>query len=349
MLFDYIMQLRLLPSLFLLAFIAPLGLIAQDVAFSQFYANPIYLNPAFAGSSIGPRVTMNYRNQWPSLAGDFVTYSASYDQFVPSLYGGVGIQVMSDRMGAGSFKSTHLALVYSNHLKLSRSLALKTGFQYQYAQRSLNWQSLIFPDQIDARTGVISGVTSEILPNQGLSNANMHDFSAGMMIHSEKVFFGGSVHHLTEPNQSLIPEAEVKWPRRYTAHAGMNIELPRTSYRAPATVISPNLIYMSQGPSNQLNVGAYVHKGPIVGGLWFRAVQQYQTRTSTATGLESMIFLLGLQQGVFRFGYSYDMTTSALKAAALGSHEISLGIQLEPYDRGRGPRRVLQPIPCPKF
>jgi hypothetical protein len=62
-----------------------------------------------------------------------------------------------------------------------------------------------------------------------------------------------------------------------------------------------------------------------------------------------MIFLLGLQQGVFRFGYSYDMTTSALKAAALGSHEISLGIQLEPYDRGRGPRRVLQPIPCPKF
>ena len=169
------------------------------------------------------------------------------------------------------------------------------------------------------------------------------------MIHSEKLFFGGAVHHVTEPNQSLIPDVQVGWERRITIHTGMNIELPKKSFRAPATTISPNVIYMTQGPSNQLNIGAYINKGPIVGGLWFRAVQQYQTKTTTATGLESMIFLMGLQQGIFRFGYSYDMTTSALRAAALGSHEISVGIQLEPYNRGRGPKRNLQAIPCPKF
>ncbi|WP_417266065.1 type IX secretion system membrane protein PorP/SprF, partial [Brumimicrobium sp.] len=48
---------------------------AQDPQFSQFYANPIYLNPAFAGSHGCPRFAVNYRNQWPALSGTFVTYS----------------------------------------------------------------------------------------------------------------------------------------------------------------------------------------------------------------------------------------------------------------------------------
>ncbi|MGM0478992.1 MAG: type IX secretion system membrane protein PorP/SprF, partial [Bacteroidota bacterium] len=34
---------------------------AQDPQFSQFYANPIYLNPAFAGSHGCPRFAANYR------------------------------------------------------------------------------------------------------------------------------------------------------------------------------------------------------------------------------------------------------------------------------------------------
>ncbi|MFT4523977.1 MAG: hypothetical protein ACI85F_000118, partial [Bacteroidia bacterium] len=51
--------------------------LAQDPQFTQFYANPLYLNPAFAGSKRCPRVVMNYRNQWPAISGTFVTYSAS--------------------------------------------------------------------------------------------------------------------------------------------------------------------------------------------------------------------------------------------------------------------------------
>ena len=42
---------------------------AQDPEFTQFYANPLYLNPAFAGSSHCPRMNLNYRNQWPALQG----------------------------------------------------------------------------------------------------------------------------------------------------------------------------------------------------------------------------------------------------------------------------------------
>ncbi|MEY4602756.1 MAG: hypothetical protein RIT43_48, partial [Bacteroidota bacterium] len=40
---------------------------AQDPTFTQFYANPLYLNPAFAGSHGCPRFALNYRNEWPQL------------------------------------------------------------------------------------------------------------------------------------------------------------------------------------------------------------------------------------------------------------------------------------------
>jgi len=63
------------------------GLFAQDPIFSQFYANPLYLNPAMAGSSVCPRLIFNYRNQWPAISGTYITYNASYDQYVDNISG----------------------------------------------------------------------------------------------------------------------------------------------------------------------------------------------------------------------------------------------------------------------
>ena len=48
---------------------------AQDPAFSQFYANPLYLNPAFAGTNVCPRVNLNYRDQWPGIGRTYVSVS----------------------------------------------------------------------------------------------------------------------------------------------------------------------------------------------------------------------------------------------------------------------------------
>src|SRR5262245_8045525 len=69
---------------------------AQDPHFTQFYANPLYLNPAFAGSAHCPRINLNYRNQWPALQGQFITASVSYDQQIPSISSGIGLLALSD-------------------------------------------------------------------------------------------------------------------------------------------------------------------------------------------------------------------------------------------------------------
>ena len=71
----------------------------QDPEFTQFYANPIYLNPALAGAANCPRFAMNHRNQWPSLSGAYVTNSFSYDQYINSINGGIAVMVTNDMAG----------------------------------------------------------------------------------------------------------------------------------------------------------------------------------------------------------------------------------------------------------
>ena len=79
---------------------------AQDPTFTQFFSNPIYLNPALAGSSGCPRFAMNYRNEWPQLTGNYVTYSAAYDTYAKSISGGIGILAMHDQQGQGTISTS---------------------------------------------------------------------------------------------------------------------------------------------------------------------------------------------------------------------------------------------------
>jgi len=70
---------------------------SQDPHFTQFYSNPLALNPAFAGSARCSRVAFNYRLQWPELSGGgYKTFSMSYDQFLNTVKGGIGFNYMYD-------------------------------------------------------------------------------------------------------------------------------------------------------------------------------------------------------------------------------------------------------------
>src|SRR6188768_1521033 len=112
-----------------------LDLKAQDPEFTQFYANPLYLNPAFAGSARCPRVALNYRNQWPSLQGTFVTYSASYDQQVDALSGGLGFLAVSDKAGEGTITTNNISAIYAFHLPINREWSVRFGVQGTYVQK----------------------------------------------------------------------------------------------------------------------------------------------------------------------------------------------------------------------
>lgn len=301
---------------------------AQDPGFTQFYANPIYLNPALAGSARCPRVVMNYRNQWPALTGTFVTYSASYDQHFDALSGGLGIIATADRAGEGTVNTTNAAVVYSYELPVSNNFAIRAGFQGGYFQKSIDWGKLTFGDMIDPRFGFIYD-TREV---PGQNTVNGLDFSAGVLGFSRNFYFGFAAHHLTEPNESFFKErSEVSdLPRKYTGHIGAVI--PFNKKYPDEGSISPNFLYQTQGTFQQWNIGLYLTKGPLVGGMWYRHN-------------DALAFLLGMQADQVRVGYSYDLTISKLTNATGGSHEISLALQFE--CRQRPPR--FRPLNCPKF
>jgi type IX secretion system PorP/SprF family membrane protein len=91
---------------------------AQDVQFSQFYAAPMYLNPAFTGSSEMTRVGFNFRNQWPSLDQTFVVFSAYADHFIDSKNSGIGIIINGSRESLTGFQNNEIGLLYSYRLKV---------------------------------------------------------------------------------------------------------------------------------------------------------------------------------------------------------------------------------------
>jgi len=311
---------------YLVLLLIPELLFAQDPQFSQFYANPIYLNPAFAGSQRCPRVNLNYRNQWPALSGNFISYTASYDQHVDPI-GGLGLIVMNDKAGESTLTTTSISGIYSYQLNVTRDFSIRAGFQGTYFQKKVDWDKLTFGDMIDPRYGFVYQ-TQEVRPNQ---NRSFWDFSAGLLGYSNRFYGGVAVHHLTEPQEFYIKEAPgSQLPMKITAHAGAIIPLGGT--RDNSMYISPNILYQKQRDFKQFNVGFYVYKAPLIGGLWYR-------------GQDAFIALVGIQQGIFKLGYSYDVTTSKLYNASAGSHELSLGLNFACHPK----KKRFRTIKCPQF
>lgn len=309
---------------------------AQDPEFTQFYAAPIYTNPAMAGTGScdgGGRVVMNYRNQWPSLPGTFVTTAASYDQHFDRIGGGIGLMVMDDRAGEGLLRSTTVSGIYSFQLRVNRKFTMRFGLEGQYGQRSIDWQRLRFEDQIDPTVG-FTKQTAENFENNTVGYAN---FAAGVLGYTERFYGGVAVHNLIEPNQSFFGSADAIVPRRYTAHGG--VVIPLDGKKIPESTISPNVLFMMQNKFTQMNIGFYYNKGPLVTGLWFR-----QTFGEFGNS-DALMALVGFRKDRFKFGYSYDLTVSDARAAAPGSHEISAGIEW----CARTPNVRYRKLSCPDF
>ncbi len=312
---------------------------AQDPQFSQFYANPIYTNPSFAGSTGGIRLVMALRDQYTAIHNNYKTGSASLDANVGALNGGLGAMVMTDVAGDGFLTNTAISGIYAYHVALNRKLSMRAGLQGTYVQKSYDFSKYRFGDQIDDRLGFVLP-TAERQPPQQTSYAN---FSTGVLFYTDQIFGGIAVHNLTEPNQSFYyPNSsadQFKLPRRYTAHAGANIYLTKQRSLDSRIYISPNILYMQQRNFNQLNLGLYLKKQSLVLGAWFR---------QTSRNTDAVIALIGLKFPKFRVGYSFDATVSGARTATTGSHEVTLSVELKPKKKSQG-RRSPKVMRCPEF
>lgn len=332
------MHLKRFIVLSLLSCLAVLSVKAQDIAFSQFYANPIYLNPALTGSKICPRLTLNYRNQWPGIYRGYVSYSAAFDQHFDAISGGLGVIAMADVQGQGALQTFSGGGIYSYRLQATRSIVINAALQAGYLQYRLNWDQLIFEDQIIPGTGeVLPSSPSENPPSR--FNIGEVDFSAGFLAgYKERLYLGAALHHITMPDLAFYVGNTNRLDMRITVHAGAIFDKEQGLEGGDLEDLSfsPNIIYMQQGAAHQLNAGMYVNYYPFVTGLWFR---------HNFENADAAIVLIGFQQPRFKIGYSFDFTFSNVSIRSGGAHEVSLAWQFD------CPRKEFKykAIKCPRF
>lgn len=286
----------------------------QDPGYSQFYANPLHLNPAFTGTSELPRLVVNYRNQWPQKGTSFTTYSLSYDWLAGTSKSGLGIQAYYDREPNNIVNTISTSLSYSYHLMLGLETFMTLGLQGGLVLKQFDINGLIFPSNIDQISGEISGtVPVDVSDEQKI----YPDFAVGAVGQHRRFFWGAGLHHLTQPNESItIGDHKGKVPLKLTLHAGARTWQLHHGLLSREFTLSPNILYQQQGSFKQLNLGIYMIERSLLFGGWFRNNLDIRP--------DAIIFLLGWAHEKFQFGYSFDYTLSKLSNYSYGSHEISL-------------------------
>ena len=319
----------------------------QDVQYSQYYANPIYLNPALVGSTGLTRVGVNFRNQWPALDQTFVAYTAYVDHYEDRWNSGFGLILQGANESFTETSWNEVGLAYSYRLQLSANSFIQAGMQGSFIARDANFGRVVLGSQLDLDRGSIdySGGGFE-----GESQVRDLDAHAGLMYYGKRAWLGASMAHLLQPDISYIVDGMSRLPRKLSLHGGYRFNL------APGYIndyfnntdqersFSVGFNYKQQGQFSQLDLGTEFYFEPLALGLWYRGLP-------TKYGLpnhESLVamFGLGLRSGL-DVGYSFDFPISSYGLGRSGgSHEVSVRYVFSSQAPGR---RRYQSLPSFRY
>lgn len=315
---------------------------AQDPHFSQFFASPLTLNPAFTGKFDGSwRVAANHRDQWPSIPKAYVTTSASIDfgilkNSIPEgdVFG-VGISGLSDQSANSQLKLNYGSVSLSYHKALDEDgyNTIGAGFQGTYSSMVLDVSKLLFEDML--RQNGFTGTTSDILTNG--NNQNYFDVNAGVLFSGSSngennYYLGASMYHINRPKVSY---KDKNWylGGRVTFHGGGSFPV------SDLVSVNVSAIHQIQSKASETVVG---------GAVALNANGDYENPTNVYVGSwlrfnDAIIPYIGLEFKGLRIGASYDVNVSSAKAGTnnRGGSEFSL-IYIKKPAESKG-------IPCPKF
>lgn len=317
-------------TLSIILFVFVSKVFAQDIFFSQYISNPMYLNPALAGALTKDRIVLNYRDQWPGLTSFSKTTAISYDGYSYRLNSGFGAQFIHDKLSGGALSSSNFLLNYSYRVALNSDWNLGMGTKIRVNQKRLDASRLVFEDEIDPRYGLSDKQTSEQIQSNSYFSKNA---SIGVVLNGTNQSIGFVIDNLL-PEEELFMENRSLTSKRYTLHAAQQFSLKEDA-TAPIDFVA-QVFYSKQGAFNITSLGGQFHVGLFTAGMLYRLDN-------------ACVVLLGAKFHDVKVGYSYDHYTESKLGGMNKAHELSLTIQLNKKEPALKKKKIAKKPKCPTF
>ena len=342
-----------LGKLFFCGFLMLNGLftMAQDIQFSQYYAAPLYLNPAFAGTTPLARFGVNYRSQWSSIDNGYETFSAYIDNHFDEYNTSLGFIIHADRAGTTALSTTTLGLQAAYEFQVDYKWVFRPAVEFSFGFRDIDHTQFIFFDQLD-EFGVANPNSQEAFGDD--FGVRYPDIALGGMLYSKNIWLGVSQHHVIEPNLSFF-DNEAVLPRKTSVHGGIKIPLQFGHFKERNPTgnersLSPSFNFRSQGEFKQLDLGTQLVLAPLSGGIWYRGLpikrNNDQDNTSQFFNNESLVLMLGIEKNKTKIGYSFDYPVSRISVRSGGAHELSIIHSFKIGDKRKPSKDKIKPK-CP--
>ena len=289
-----------------------------DPHFSQYYAYPMWLNPALTGAIDGDyRISANYRTQWSQLAKAFSTVGVSADLATSKSYN-IGINLLNQTAGDGGYRYTsgYVTFAYTGvRFGAEGYKRLVLSLQAGMLDRRFDPGKLSFGDQWNPVTGYDPSVSGDVM-NRYASTA--FDAGAGALYFDGEpdkrvnIFGGVSVYHLTRPDDKFYTNSPEKIPMRVNIHGGARIGLGESLF------LTPNFLYSAQGNQTEKMLGAHiqltadVNTNVLLGGYY-----RFNDAVVPFAGLNYRNMVLGI---------SYDVNASDLKNVSRSPNAFELSL-----------------------
>jgi type IX secretion system PorP/SprF family membrane protein len=309
-----------------------------DPHFSQYYAYPLYLNPAFTGVIDGDyRATAIYKNQWISIGTPYSTTGISMDMTTLADVN-FGVNIFQQTAGDGGYHYTQgsFSVSYQGmHFDEPGYERVIFGLQMGFINRRFDPSKLVFGDEWQPFISVVPGTTTQEIFSQ--TSASSFDAAAGIAYEDDNpeknanVYGGFSMNHLTRPiDPFLVSGFKTRLPYRYTYYAGVKIKLDNGAF------FTPNCIYMRQGNAEERMLGGYFEKPTtnenidvMFGGSW-----RYK---------DALVPYAGMKINNLQFGLSYDANVSTLGRSVPFTNSVELSVTVT----GKRPNSNRHYFECP--
>ncbi len=266
----------------------------QDPLYSQYFNNPMLINPAFAGSNERLYAGVAYRSQWAGIDGGPTTFNFNSHIALVNNKVGVGFLAVQDQLG--DIKNTQYGTSFSYRIKMKTStfsFGMQTGFT-RYATDP-------------------NAVKVQVNPDPAFYQFTETKFNTGVgvLLQNEKYTLSLSVPHLLANSVSQGGESIQVYSQNFYMYGAYVFYVNERVQFKPST-----LLRATKGSAASADVNCnFIFNQKYTAGLFARNLNTYGT-------------LVQMVMDNYRLGYIFEVPGKS-SALNYNTHEISLALSLD--------------------